>query len=310
MSVFDFPGRVSWLLIAVSGAAAYAALLALGVTIELGRIALTVMLVAFFLAGSFFYLHIRPDRRLAIVTAATAFTLAFAASTGVLTYPAAATGEPTRDAMFMAFEHWIGIDWRALVDALTSSSLANTCLTLAYLSSLPQIPLTILVLGFVDRPERLATYLSLLPVTLLCTIALFALAPAFGPIPSYGIDGELFGRLGFGGKSFLPDFLALRQGRFTSFDLARMEGMVTFPSFHCVLAVLTAWALLPVRFIGVAAIILNVVVVISTVPVGGHYIADVAAGLTIAFVGLAIWTRNALRHPVTRDLVHLTPKDA
>ena len=33
MSVFDFPGRVSWLLIAVSGAAAYAALLALGVTI-------------------------------------------------------------------------------------------------------------------------------------------------------------------------------------------------------------------------------------------------------------------------------------
>jgi PAP2 superfamily len=302
MSVFDFPARTSWLLLAITGAAAYAGLLGLGVAIEGGRIALTLTLVAFFLGASFFYLRIRPDRRLAAVTAATAFILAFAATTGVLTYPAAATGAATRDGMFIAFEHMIGIDWRALVDAMTSNRTVNTGLTLAYLSSLPQIPITILVLGFTDRHERLAAYLSLLPVTLICTIVLFVLAPAVGPIPSYGIDGELFARLGFGGKSFLPDFLALRQGRFSDFDLARMEGVVTFPSFHCVLAVLTAWALAPVRFIGVSAIILNGIVVMSTVPVGGHYIADVAAGLAIGFAGLALWARMSARVCVAAPL--------
>jgi hypothetical protein len=295
MSVLEFPARSSWFLLAITGIAAYAGLLGLGVTIEPGRLALTLMLIAVFLAASFYYLRIRPDRRLAVVTAATAFILAFAATTGVLTYPVAATGAMTRDGWFMAFEHLIGIDWRSLVDAMTSSPPVNACLTLAYLSSLPQIPLTILVLGFVDRHERLATYLSLLPVTLIGTILLFALAPAFGPIPSYGIDGELYARLGFGGKSFLPDFLALRQGRFTSFDLARIEGVVTFPSFHCVLAVLTAWALAPVRFVGGAAIILNTIVVMSTVPVGGHYIADVVVGLAIGFAGLALRARMSAR---------------
>lgn len=295
MQVLDFPARTSWLLLAISGAGAYAGLLGLGVTIEGGRIAITLALIGFFLGASFFYQCIRPDRRLAVVTAATAFILAFAATTGVLTYPVTAIGAPTRDGMFIAFERLIGIDWRALVDAMTSNRAVNTCLTLAYLSSLPQIPITILVLGFVDRHERLAAYLSLLPVTLICTILLYALAPAFGPIPSYGIDGELFARLGIGGKSFLPDFLALRQGHFTSFDLAKMEGVVTFPSFHCVLAVLTAWALAPVRFVGLPAILLNAIVVASTVPVGGHYVADVAAGLAIGFAGLALWARISAR---------------
>ena len=109
MSVFDFPARTSWLLLAITGGAAYAGLLGLGVTFEGGRIALTFTLVAFFLAASFFYMRIRPDRRLAVVTAATAFILAFAATTGVLTYPAAATGAAPRDGMFIAFEHMIGI---------------------------------------------------------------------------------------------------------------------------------------------------------------------------------------------------------
>jgi len=114
------------------------------------------------------------------------------------------------------------------------------------------------------------------------------LAPAFGPIPSYGIEGELYERLGPGGKAFLPDFLALRQGHFASFDLGKMEGVVTFPSFHCVLAVLTAWALAPVRWVGAPAILLNGIVVVSTVPVGGHYIADIVAGLAIGLASLAI----------------------
>ncbi|MBV9568846.1 MAG: phosphatase PAP2 family protein [Hyphomicrobiales bacterium] len=303
MSVFDFPGRTSWVLLAITGAAAYAGLLALGIRIEPGRLALTLALVAIFLAASSFYLRIRPDRRLAVVTAATAFMLAFAATTGVLTYPAAATGAATRDEMFVAFERLIGVDWRALVEAMTASPVLNTGLTLAYLSSLPQIPLTILVLGFAGRDERLATYLSLLPATLMGTILLFALAPAFGPIPSYGIDGELYERLGPGGKDFLPDFLALRQGHFAGFDLGKMQGVVTFPSFHCVLAVLTAWALAPIRWIGASAILLNGIVVVSTVPVGGHYIADIVAGLAIGIAGLAVATKRPSRSAVTPPLV-------
>jgi hypothetical protein len=295
MAIFDFPSRTAWILLAITGSVAYGSLSAMGVTIEAGRLGLTFALVVICLAASVFYGRIRPDRRLCVVTAATAFILAFAATTGVLTYPAAAIGAATRDATFMAFERLVGIDWPALADRMSRSPLINASLTLAYFSSLPQIAVTVLVLGYTDRHDRLAAYLSLLPITLICTIVLFSLAPALGPIPSYGIDGDLYARLGPGGKSFLADFEALRQGRFATFDLAKMEGVVTFPSFHCVLAVLTAWALAPVRRIGGLAIVLNVMVVASTIPVGGHYIADIPAGLAIACLGLALWTRTSSR---------------
>jgi PAP2 superfamily len=295
MAVFDFPSRIAWALLAITGALAYGSLMAMGVTIQLGRVVLTLAIIVVFLGGSVFYTRIRPDRRLAVVTAATGFILAFAATTGVLTYPAAAIGAPTHDGMFMAFERMIGIDWPALVNAMTRIALLNTVLALAYLSSLPQIAITILVLGFADRHDRLAAYLSLLVVTLMCTVVLSALVPLYGPIASYGLGEDVGARIVFDAKSFLSDFQALHQGRFTSFDLAKMGGIVTFPSFHCVLAVLTAWALAPVRRIGVAAIILNGVVVVSSVPEGGHYIADIPAGLALGFLAIAIWARTPPR---------------
>jgi hypothetical protein len=303
MAIFDFPSRMAWALLAITGALAYGSLVAMGVTIHLGRIVLTLAIIVICLAGSVYYRRVRSERCLAVVMVATGFILAYAATTGVLTYPAAAIGAPTRDELFMAFEREIGIDWPAFVNDMTRLRPVNAILALAYLSSLPQIAFTILALGFADRHERLAAYLSLLLATLICAIILFAFLPLSGPIASYGVSEDIRARIVVDANSFHSDFHALRQGRFTSFDLAKMEGIVTFPSFHCVLAVLTAWALAPMRWIGIAAIILNAIVVISTVPEGDHYVADIPAGLAIAFLAIAIFARTPSRANVAPSLV-------
>ena len=299
MAMFDFPSRRAWALLAITGAAAYGGLAALGVTIRAASLLAPFAAVALCLGGSLFYTYTRPDRRLAVSMAGSAFILTFGATAGVLTYPAAAIGGRLRDDAFMGFERLIGVDWPSLAAHMTSSPALNIIWALAYMSSLPQIPLAVIALGFTDRHERLATYLSLILATLLCTVFLFVLAPALGPIPSYSIGGELLARLGEGGKSFLSDFLALRAGRFTTFDLGKLEGVITFPSFHCALAILTAWALAPVRRIGLPALMLNGLVILSTIPQGGHYLADILAGslLTLAILAIAIGTKR----PLMRD---------
>jgi membrane-associated phospholipid phosphatase len=293
MAIFDFPSRMAWALIALTGLLAYGGLAAMGVTIEARSLLIPFSAAALCLAGGLFYTQVRPDRRLAVAMAGTAFVLMFGSTTGVLTYPAAAIGGPLRDDMFIAFERAIGIDWPGLAGAMTAIPVVNFILALAYMSSLPQIAAAVLLLAFAGRHDRLAAYLSLLLATLICTIALSALAPALGPIPSYGIGDALYARLGQPGKSFLSDFLALRQGRLATFDLSKLEGIVTFPSFHCILAILTAWALAPVRWVGVVAVLLNVLVILSTVPQGGHYIADILAGSLIASLAIQAWTTSA-----------------
>jgi membrane-associated phospholipid phosphatase len=67
-----------------------------------------------------------------------------------------------------------------------------------------------------------------------------------------------------------------------------MAGMVSFPSFHTIVAVLTAWALWPLRIIGPIAVLLNAILIVSTVPWGGHYLIDIPAGAAIAVLGITV----------------------
>jgi hypothetical protein len=81
---------------------------------------------------------------------------------------------------------------------------------------------------------------------------------------------------------FLDAFNALRDGSLTNIDVSSVQGVVSFPSFHTMLGILITYALRDTRplFIPVAAI--NAVMIVSTLPVGGHYLADVIAGAAIS----------------------------
>jgi membrane-associated phospholipid phosphatase len=291
MAVFDFPSRKAWTLLAVGGVLGYGALIGMGVTILVAPALIPLTAAVTCLGVSLFYTHARPDKRLAVSMAGTAFILVFAATIGVLPYPAGAIGRPLHDDLFIAFERALGIDWPSVAAQMTAFPPLNLFWGLVYASTLPQIVVVVLVLGFTARHERLSAYLSLIVATLLCTIVLFVFAPTLGPIPSYGISGDLYARLGAGGKTFQLDLLALRSGTFTTFDVTKLEGVISFPSFHCDLAILTGWALAPVRRIGIAAVILNGFVVASTVPEGGHYFADILAGSLIAMAAISLWPR-------------------
>lgn len=78
--------------------------------------------------------------------------------------------------------------------------------------------------------------------------------------------------------------------------IADLGGLVTFPSFHTVLALLATQALWDtrLRWIGVAW---SVLVIVSTVPIGGHYVADLAAGLLIWMATAALARRAVLNIP-------------
>lgn len=96
-----------------------------------------------------------------------------------------------------------------------------------------------------------------------------------------------------GTTSTVSSFFPLRHGTLNVFDLADMQGLVSMPSMHVAMAVLFVQALKGVPRLAVPAFILNALMIASAPSQGGHYLADVVAGLLLAWI--TIWLAGRVR---------------
>lgn len=65
-----------------------------------------------------------------------------------------------------------------------------------------------------------------------------------------------------------------------------LGGLIAFPSFHVAWSVLATYAALPYKKIFWGLVVLNSIVIASTVLLGWHYLVDVPAGIALALVCL------------------------
>ena len=78
---------------------------------------------------------------------------------------------------------------------------------------------------------------------------------------------------------------ALKRADTFGLNLWDTEGIISFPSFHTVLALLAAFALWPVPYARWPAALLAGLIVLST---GWHYLTDVVAGFLVAAASCAL----------------------
>jgi membrane-associated phospholipid phosphatase len=69
-------------------------------------------------------------------------------------------------------------------------------------------------------------------------------------------------------------------------NLLDFDGVVNFPSFHCCMALLTAYVYRGMARISGFVYAFSGLVIVSCVPIGGHYLSDIVAGAAVwgAFV--------------------------
>ena len=75
--------------------------------------------------------------------------------------------------------------------------------------------------------------------------------------------------------------------------LNNMEGMITFPSFHVAGALLVTWAFRRYPVWGVGLGVINVLMIVSTVMTGAHYVVDVIASFGVFGCSVWLWRRVA-----------------
>ncbi len=123
-------------------------------------------------------------------------------------------------------------------------------------------------------------YLLATSVSILFTLGLFALWPAIGP---WTIEAFQPGRMQAQTALYLS---AVKTHAVPSGP--ELPGIVAFPSFHVILAILATRALWGIGKLRAFSAALCVAICISTVATGWHYVVDVFAGVAVATISQTV----------------------
>jgi membrane-associated phospholipid phosphatase len=179
---------------------------------------------------------------------------------------------PLRDALFAAADRALGFNDPSIVVWSELHRPIGAILDRSYSLLSPLLASACFLPALTGRRAAAERFVLSNVIAFLASFPLFAFLPAVGPWFGYHFPGnepQLVAETAI---------LALHSGATAS----QMAGLLTFPSFHVIWAVLSAWALWSIKPLRILAVIVAVLVVISTVTTGWHYVADVIAGLIIS----------------------------
>lgn len=119
------------------------------------------------------------------------------------------------------------------------------------------------------------------------TVALMAFAaPAIGCFSQLS-DDQVTHLPRNAGRYAIRKFVEFRNAADPVLEIDRLGGVITFPSLHTVTALMIAQAWHRVRILGPVTKVLTAIIILSCVPVGGHYVVDL-------FAGIAVWWGTTL----------------
>jgi membrane-associated phospholipid phosphatase len=182
------------------------------------------------------------------------------------------------------FDHCIGLETSMAVQFLGFHTRVAKLLDVIYVLMIPFSLAALVVSVFEGKREPAQRLVIAYAVAALTTIVVFALYPAAGPWTVYPFKASADQLLVQSTLALLKTSGPLRQ------DIAHC-GLVAFPSFHVAQCILTAIAFWHSPWLRVPAAVLAILMCISTVTTGWHYVIDVIGGVAVAIFAqfVAVW---------------------
>jgi membrane-associated phospholipid phosphatase len=243
--------------------------------VQLGALVATLLVLA---VNALVYRRVRGGERAYELAWTVAIFMALGTGFTVLSYLGLTLHMPLADQWLARCDALLGFDWTAWHRFVRGHALLNRLLLFGYRSLPLQILLTLFGLPLSGMIQRNREFLWATGLCLSMTVVVSALLPAESAWVWFHLDEPI-------APLPLGDFLAMRTGELTLLNLEQLRGLVTFPSFHTSAAVLLAWAARGTRF-ALLSLVVNLLMIASTPSEGGHYLADVIAGIVVAVLAI------------------------
>lgn len=240
--------------------------------------------------GWLLFLGVRYQEKFSVI-GALAFTGAYLLLIGQIlrsmTYLGTAAGYPLIDAYLSAFDKALGFDWLAHVAWVNATPWAVILLHEVYKSIVSAMMVILGLLVLMRRFDRIRELLLINGSLSLLGIVFCTFLPAIGAYAYYSPAVDLVGNIPpSAGRYHLEHFNGLRSGDLLSFTFQETKGIITFPSFHTIVPVVLLWSLRK-TWVFWPAFPVSVIMIVSTLSIGGHHLADTVASITLC--AISIW---------------------
>lgn len=209
----------------------------------------------------------------------------------LLTYAVCSLGRdmPLWDAVAARADAALGFHWPDMLGWFDANPAVSDLLAPCYQAFLPQLPALLIALALVARlREAQVAFLAGL-LGLLITHAMALFMPAYGPYAHFGLTAAQHPNIELvSAAATVPEHALVRAGTVIDLDARSLMGLVTFPCFQALLAVVCAWAWWFVPYLRWPGMALNAGMLAATPLHGSHYLVDVIAGVAVALVCLAL----------------------
>jgi len=188
---------------------------------------------------------------------------------------------PLIDHALDSMDAWAHFSTSFLVHLVARAPLVGVGLDIIYFLLAPLIIAAILIPTLCGHAEAARRYVFGIVIAAIVTAALSALWPAVGPWTIQDIKPT---KEQAGVAAYL---MRLKSSAPVELDMNN-AGIVSFPSFHVVLAILSAVALSAIRRLRAGAWALAGLICISTITTGWHYGIDILGGVILAILTIIV----------------------
>ncbi|MBV8799149.1 MAG: phosphatase PAP2 family protein [Alphaproteobacteria bacterium] len=253
------------------------------------------------MGAAYYYGRFRNEPSLSAMFSAAAFLMTFPAAMCLLSYLALTVAGPRIDVYLLAIDRSLGVSWPAIMAFAADHPWVTVGLNLAYQSIVPQSLLLLVLLGWCQRPLELYGLCLAIAGGAIAAVGFWTMFPSFGAYSMYHLAPAVAAKLhlaeGVDYGHELTQLLKNGPGFISPKDL---RGLIGFPSFHTVQAIILAWYARNIPYVRWPSLALNVVVIAATPVHGGHHLIDIAGGCIVAALAITFADSTVRRLRVTK----------
>lgn len=275
---------LGWIAVVLGAISAIAVLHLTGMFIDYYTLLLCDGIILLLFAVHFYSHRQKSLPTLSLISGCLGIMLTCAVLAGIVANAGMRLNFPFIDSQLSAMDRLLGIDTPAIVITISRWPLLANFLGVAYTSIFYICfiaPIILALQGQHQRVWELSTGFGA------CIVIAAIISVAFPALGNF-VEAEIQHLAGEGlpkgaGIYHLHAVEKYRNGTIPLLDITKLEGVVTFPSFHMVMAIIVAYGFRLMGAISWAVYVWSALVAISTIPIGGHYVIDLVGGA-------ALWT--------------------
>jgi hypothetical protein len=206
------------------------------------------------------------------------WVLFLAATLPLLVLAAARLDMPLQDANLARLDRLFGISVPQIV-SWNSRHRVGSLVNRTYMLLSPLLIISLFLPALTGKAKNPQQFVLANLIAFAIGPPLFALVPAIGPWYGYHFAAT---------PHQIDCQTAILLFRAPEHQVTQMDAIICLPSFHAIWAIFCAAALWGFRILCIPVAFLSGMIVVSTVTTGWHYFSDVATGIALACLSLAI----------------------